>query len=87
MLPAYHIAAYIYAFQEEVIPEFILPGIGTGLVYRFNSNIWNVVDAINMTTIWKENFRHSDMGTKLYNKIPGYIKEIESYTAFKKVLQ
>jgi hypothetical protein len=27
------------------------------------------------------------MGTKLYNKLPGYIKEIESYKTFKKELQ
>ena len=25
------------------------------------------------------------MGTKLYNKIPGYIKEMDNYKAFKKV--
>jgi hypothetical protein len=27
------------------------------------------------------------MGTKLYNKLPGYIKEIDSYNAFKKELK
>ena len=27
------------------------------------------------------------MGTKVYNKLPGYIKEIESYKAFKKELR
>jgi hypothetical protein len=27
------------------------------------------------------------MGTKLYNKVPGYLKEIESYETFKKELQ
>jgi hypothetical protein len=27
------------------------------------------------------------MGTKVYNKLPGYIKEIESYKAFKKELK
>jgi hypothetical protein len=27
------------------------------------------------------------MGTKLYNKLPGYIKEIDSYKAFKKELE
>ena len=27
------------------------------------------------------------MGTKLYNKLPGYIKEIDSYKAFKKELK
>jgi hypothetical protein len=26
------------------------------------------------------------MGTKLYNKLPGYTKEIDSYKAFKKEL-
>jgi hypothetical protein len=25
------------------------------------------------------------MGTELYNKIPGYIKEMDNYKAFKKV--
>jgi hypothetical protein len=25
-----------------------------------------------------------NMGTKVYNKLPGYIKEIDSYKAFKK---
>ena len=28
-----------------------------------------------------------NMGTKLYNKLPGYIKEIDSYTTFKKELK
>jgi hypothetical protein len=28
-----------------------------------------------------------NMGTKVYNKIPGYIKEIDSYKAFKKELK
>jgi hypothetical protein len=28
-----------------------------------------------------------NMGTKLYNKLPGYIKEIESYKTFKKELK
>jgi len=28
-----------------------------------------------------------NMGTKLYNKLPGYIKEIDSYKAFKKELK
>jgi len=55
MLPAYHSTAYICVFQEEGILEFSLPGSGTGLVYRCNSNIWSVVEAINMMTIWKEN--------------------------------
>jgi len=27
------------------------------------------------------------MGTKLYNKLPGYIKEIESYKTFKEELK
>jgi len=27
------------------------------------------------------------LGTKVYNKIPGYIKEIDSYRAFKKELK
>jgi hypothetical protein len=27
------------------------------------------------------------MGTKVYNKLPGYIKEIDSYKAFKKELK
>jgi len=27
------------------------------------------------------------MGTKLYNKLPGYIKEIDSYKTFKKELK
>jgi hypothetical protein len=27
------------------------------------------------------------MGTKLYNKMPGYIKEMENYEAFKKELK
>jgi hypothetical protein len=27
------------------------------------------------------------MGTKVYNKLPGYIKEIDSYKAFKKGLK
>jgi len=27
------------------------------------------------------------MGTKLYNKFPGYIKEIDSYKTFKKELK
>jgi hypothetical protein len=27
------------------------------------------------------------MGTKLYNKMPGYIKEIENYKALKKELK
>ena len=27
------------------------------------------------------------MGTKVYNKLPGYIKEIEFYKAFKKDLK
>jgi hypothetical protein len=26
-----------------------------------------------------------NMGTKVYNKVPGYIKEIDNYKAFKKV--
>jgi hypothetical protein len=26
-----------------------------------------------------------NVGTKLYNKIPGYIKEMDKYKAFKKV--
>jgi len=28
-----------------------------------------------------------NMGTKLYNKLPGYIKEIDSYKTFKKELK
>ena len=28
-----------------------------------------------------------NMGTKLYNKFPGYIKEIDSYKTFKKELK
>ena len=28
-----------------------------------------------------------NMGTKVYNKLPGYIKEIDSYKAFKKELK
>jgi len=28
-----------------------------------------------------------NMGTKLYNKIPGYIKEMDNCKAFKKVLK
>jgi len=28
-----------------------------------------------------------DMGTKLYNKLPGYIKEINSYKTYKKELK
>ena len=28
-----------------------------------------------------------NMGTKVYNKLPGYIKEIESYKAFNKELR
>jgi len=28
-----------------------------------------------------------DMGTKLYNKLPGYMKEIDSYKTFKKELK
>jgi len=28
-----------------------------------------------------------NMGTKLYNKLPGYIKEIYSYTTFRKELK
>ena len=28
-----------------------------------------------------------NMGTKLYNKLPGYIKEIDSYKIFKKELK
>jgi hypothetical protein len=28
-----------------------------------------------------------NIGTKLYNKLPGYIKEIDSYKAFKKELK
>jgi hypothetical protein len=59
MLPAYHTTTYICVFQEEGIPEFSLPGTGTGLVYRCNSNICGVVEAINMMTIWKENLRCS----------------------------
>ena len=27
------------------------------------------------------------MGSKVYNKLPGYIKEIDSYKAFKKELR
>jgi hypothetical protein len=27
------------------------------------------------------------MGTKVYNKLPGYIKEIDNYKAFKKELK
>jgi len=27
------------------------------------------------------------MGTKVYNKLPGYIKEIDSYKAFNKMLK
>jgi len=51
MLPAYHSTAYVCVFQEEGVPEFSLPGSGTGLAYRCNSNIWNVVEAMNMMTI------------------------------------
>jgi len=28
-----------------------------------------------------------NMGTKLYNKLPGYIKEMDNYKAFKKQLK
>jgi len=28
-----------------------------------------------------------NMGTKVYNKLPGYIKEIDSYKVFKKKLK
>jgi hypothetical protein len=28
-----------------------------------------------------------NMGTKLYNKLPGYIKEIDSYKTFRKKLK
>ena len=28
-----------------------------------------------------------NMGTKLYNKLPGYIKEIDNYKTFKKELK
>jgi hypothetical protein len=28
-----------------------------------------------------------NMGTKMYNKLPGYIKEIDNYKAFKKELK
>jgi hypothetical protein len=28
-----------------------------------------------------------NMGTKVYNKLPGYVKEIDSYEAFKKELK
>jgi hypothetical protein len=37
------------------------------------------------TDIYKKNV--INMGTKVYNKLPGYIKEIESYKAFKKELK
>jgi len=34
------------------------------------------------TDIYKKNV--INMGTKVYNKLPGYIKDIDSYKAFKK---
>jgi hypothetical protein len=37
------------------------------------------------TDIYKKNV--INMGPKVYNKLPGYIKEIDSYKAFKKELK
>jgi hypothetical protein len=36
-----------------------------------------------------DSYRRSviNMGTKLHNKLPGYIKEIDSYKSFKKELK
>jgi hypothetical protein len=37
------------------------------------------------TDLYKRSVIH--MGTKLYNKLPGYIKEIDSYKTFKRELK
>ena len=37
------------------------------------------------TDIYKKS--EINMGTKVYDKLPGYIKEIDSYKAFKKELK
>jgi len=37
------------------------------------------------TDLYKRNV--IDIGTKLYSKVPGYIKEIDSYKTFKKKLK
>ena len=37
------------------------------------------------TDLYKRSVIH--MGTKLYNTLPGYIKEIDSYKTFKKELK
>jgi len=37
-----------------------------------------------LSVIWKTVI---NMGTKLYNKLPGYIKEIDSYKTFRKELK
>jgi len=37
------------------------------------------------TELYKRNV--INMGTELYNKLPGYIKEIDSYKTFKKELK
>jgi hypothetical protein len=38
-------------------------------------------------TIWKYIKSLINMGTEVYNKLPRYIKEIDSYKAFKKELK
>jgi hypothetical protein len=37
------------------------------------------------TDLYKRNV--INMGTKLYNKLPGYVKEIDSYKTFRKKLK
>jgi hypothetical protein len=47
--------------------------------------ISGILNKYKIQNIYKKNV--INMGTKVYNKLPGYIKEIDSYKAFKKELK
>ena len=56
--------------------------------YIHNYNTWRKMDIhiqSYKTDIYKKNV--INMGTKVYNKFPGCVKEIDSYKAFKKELK